>query len=545
MEGGGGGGKVINNNINNGGEVRRIHIVYFLSRLGQVDHPHLIRVHHLSRNGVYLRDVKRWLAEVRGKDMPEAFSWSYKRRYKSGYVWQDLLNDDLITPISDNEYVLKGSESHYLPCCTTTFDTCNLYDDEKNKVGMLRNDEEAITAEQQKQPACSRTEVKEEEIQQLEDPKMETPRSQSHVQEQESSPVYAYAYGSACLERSTLTDDTMSMKHEREDTNYNINHINLNKLVPTSLTQKSKLLDYSYSYSYSSTSSSPSFYSGLLNKKKSKKTAENNNNYYYNNKDSIIQKKGTLPSSSSSSSSKSNKKLSSSSSSSSAQFAKSKSCSNGASNILRNLMKCGAVDTKNGVVVNVNRPPAVVESKPNTTRLSKSVNLPPAVLDTTGDNDGALNLICRGDQHQLGGSARFFVTTTSTWNNQHHPLYGARKSFDGTTSTTASNNKNKDGFAGPKPVSSAYHYNYKPVGGPTCSQCGKLFKPEKLQKHMKSCKGMKASSKSSSTAEPVSFEKTSSSSSGPPQSLRSTNLSPQPQSSGQEPSTSSSYLLTN
>lgn len=282
-----------------------------------------------------------------------------------------------------------------------------------------------MLAEQQEQPACSPTEVKEEEIQQLEDPKMETPRSQSHVQEQESSPVYAYAYGSACLERSTLTDDPMSMKHEREDTNYNINDINLNKLVPTSLTQKSKLLDYSYSYSYSSTSSSPSFYSGLLNKKKSKKTAENNNNYYYNNKDSIIQKKGTLPSSSSSSSSKSNKKPPSSSSS--AQFAKSKSCSNGASNILRNLVKCGAVDTKDGVVVNVNRPPAaVVESKPNTTRLSKSFNLPPAVLDTTGDNDGALNLICRGDQHQLGGSARFFVTTTSTWNNQHHPLYGAR-----------------------------------------------------------------------------------------------------------------------
>lgn len=32
------------------------------------------------------------------------------RRYKSGYVWQDLLDEDLITPISDNEYVLKGSE---------------------------------------------------------------------------------------------------------------------------------------------------------------------------------------------------------------------------------------------------------------------------------------------------------------------------------------------------------------------------------------------------------------------------------------------------
>ncbi|XP_020242738.1 uncharacterized protein LOC109820952 [Asparagus officinalis] len=33
-----------------------------------------------------------------------------ERRYKSGYVWQDLADDELITPISDNEYVLKGSE---------------------------------------------------------------------------------------------------------------------------------------------------------------------------------------------------------------------------------------------------------------------------------------------------------------------------------------------------------------------------------------------------------------------------------------------------
>ncbi|KAL6513494.1 hypothetical protein OROGR_020980 [Orobanche gracilis] len=32
------------------------------------------------------------------------------KRYKTGYVWQDLLDDDLVIPISDNEYVLKGSE---------------------------------------------------------------------------------------------------------------------------------------------------------------------------------------------------------------------------------------------------------------------------------------------------------------------------------------------------------------------------------------------------------------------------------------------------
>ena len=38
-----------------GGEVRRLHIIYFLSHMGRVDHPHLVRVHHFNRNGVYLR----------------------------------------------------------------------------------------------------------------------------------------------------------------------------------------------------------------------------------------------------------------------------------------------------------------------------------------------------------------------------------------------------------------------------------------------------------------------------------------------------------
>lgn len=41
--------------VKSGGEVRRVHIIYFLSCMGHTDHPHLIRVHHLARNGVYLR----------------------------------------------------------------------------------------------------------------------------------------------------------------------------------------------------------------------------------------------------------------------------------------------------------------------------------------------------------------------------------------------------------------------------------------------------------------------------------------------------------
>ncbi|PKU74303.1 hypothetical protein MA16_Dca003506 [Dendrobium catenatum] len=168
--------------------MRRLHIVYFLSRKGRIKQPHLIIVHHLNNNGVHLRDsakleqqekqrelfepretgslptnaligrgeamefvmqwlrkpsnehrtswhrnisllsivghggtgkttllqhvyadFKIWLSELRGKEMPESFTWSYKRKYKTGYIWQDLTDDDLIMPTCYCEYVLKGS----------------------------------------------------------------------------------------------------------------------------------------------------------------------------------------------------------------------------------------------------------------------------------------------------------------------------------------------------------------------------------------------------------------------------------------------------
>ena len=93
-------------------QFRKVNIVYFLSRNGTVEHHHLLRVHHHRSNGVHLRgqisflllfslfynflrflvlfllflgvfinvlDVKRWLGELRGKDMPDSFAWSYKR----------------------------------------------------------------------------------------------------------------------------------------------------------------------------------------------------------------------------------------------------------------------------------------------------------------------------------------------------------------------------------------------------------------------------------------------------------------------------------
>lgn len=90
-------------------ETRRANVIYFLNRNGRIEHPHLIRVHHCCQSGVRLRDVKRWMSELRGKEMPDSFAWSYQRRYKNGILWQDLTDDDLITPISDSEYVLLGS----------------------------------------------------------------------------------------------------------------------------------------------------------------------------------------------------------------------------------------------------------------------------------------------------------------------------------------------------------------------------------------------------------------------------------------------------
>ncbi|KAK0573082.1 hypothetical protein LWI29_002758 [Acer saccharum] len=303
--------------VNGGvGEVRRVHIIYLLSRMGRIEHPHLLRVHHLTRNGVYLRDVKRWLAEVRGQDFPEAFSWSYKRRYKNGYLWQDLLDDDLITPISDNEYVLKGSQYHN-PAASHN----GGINHHEKKTCVLRNDVE-------EQPSQSQMES---EILAL---KLNT---SSEIGQ--DSPVLN---GS---DTSTLTHD--STQHTSKQT-----------------------------------------------------TSQQN-------------------------------------------------------------------DTNDAVLVTVNR--ADKTTPTSTDKLDCR-----AVINRDGD--------------KLGGSCRVFG---SPWNNQHHQQHRARRSFDGSRS---SSKKKQYEFGSPKPASDVY----KPVGGPTCSQCGKSFKPEKLHAHMKSCKGMKALTRSAS-----------------------------------------------
>ncbi|XP_043693368.1 uncharacterized protein LOC122643861 [Telopea speciosissima] len=172
-------------------QARRIHVIYFLSRMGRIEHPHLIRVHHFSRNGVHLRDVKRWLSDLRGKDMPDSFAWSYKRRYKTGYVWQDLVEDDLITPTSDNEYVLKGSEISSVPFGFTDACPCGEKKASIEKPG--RNPENP----QKKMEVSAKTSEIEIEI------------------DEESSEAFE-------SDTSTTTDESMksnARKPEKEDTN--------------------------------------------------------------------------------------------------------------------------------------------------------------------------------------------------------------------------------------------------------------------------------------------------------------------------------------
>ncbi|KZV21787.1 protein UPSTREAM OF FLC-like [Dorcoceras hygrometricum] len=193
-----------------GAEVRRLNVVYFLSRKGRIEHPHLIRIHHLSRNGVRLRDVKRWLGDLRGKDMPESFSWSYKRRYKTGYVWQDLFDDDLITPISDNEYVVKGSE------ISSTISNRDFACSQRKSA--MQKDKQPVKDHKTDENQSHSSETS-----------LHVPRNSSSEIEEES-----LVFGS---ETSTLTDDSIKLETEKNsDTAVDKNKENKPEKIETSWT---------------------------------------------------------------------------------------------------------------------------------------------------------------------------------------------------------------------------------------------------------------------------------------------------------------------
>ncbi|KAM1900466.1 hypothetical protein ACFX14_029410 [Malus domestica] len=89
---------------------RKVPVVYYLSMNGQLEHPHFMEVPLSSPRGLFLRDVIDRLNLLRGKGMALMYSWSSKRSYRTGFVWHDLTENDLIYPSHGHEYVLKGSE---------------------------------------------------------------------------------------------------------------------------------------------------------------------------------------------------------------------------------------------------------------------------------------------------------------------------------------------------------------------------------------------------------------------------------------------------
>ncbi|WCJ31841.1 hypothetical protein M5689_013296 [Euphorbia peplus] len=101
-------------------QLKKVQVVYYLSRNGHLEHPHYIQVTHLSNHRLRLRDVMDRLTVLRGKAMPSLYSWSCKRSYKNGYVWNDLGDNDVIYPSDGAEYVLKGSE--LLDGCSERFE---------------------------------------------------------------------------------------------------------------------------------------------------------------------------------------------------------------------------------------------------------------------------------------------------------------------------------------------------------------------------------------------------------------------------------------
>lgn len=89
-----------------------VQVVYQLNWDGKFEDPHMIEVQYPpGQDGVRLRDVKKRLTLLRGQGINHSFSWSYKRNYKSTFIWKDLSDDDVIHPLhGSGDFVLKASQ---------------------------------------------------------------------------------------------------------------------------------------------------------------------------------------------------------------------------------------------------------------------------------------------------------------------------------------------------------------------------------------------------------------------------------------------------
>ncbi|XP_051117916.1 protein SOSEKI 2-like [Andrographis paniculata] len=189
----------------------QIQVVYYLSRNGLLDHPHYMEFAHHHTHPT-LKDVMERLTQLRGKAIPSLYSWSCKRSYKNGYVWNDLAEDDLIFPSEGGEYVLKGSE--ILLTCTEKLQCLQLqlkqdpsfhpkrklllskrHPPQQHKIpnNQHEEEEEEDGTEKQTSKSCSRG-VSTDEIEEL---NTQTPPQSEHVIDADSSPPSARSENSS------------------------------------------------------------------------------------------------------------------------------------------------------------------------------------------------------------------------------------------------------------------------------------------------------------------------------------------------------------
>ncbi|PKU70899.1 protein UPSTREAM OF FLC-like [Dendrobium catenatum] len=136
----------------------RAQVVYYLSRNGQLEHPHFLEISHLPNQFLRLKDVIQRLTVLRGRGMPSLFSWSSKRSYKNSFVWNDLSENDIIYPADGAEYILKGSE--IIHGCTPNSERFqHLQLSNKKTMEALYKTRQALEAEEEEQEEVEQEEM--------------------------------------------------------------------------------------------------------------------------------------------------------------------------------------------------------------------------------------------------------------------------------------------------------------------------------------------------------------------------------------------------
>ncbi|XP_031472572.1 protein SOSEKI 1 [Nymphaea colorata] len=426
---------------------RNIHVVYFLSRKGRVEHPHLIRIQPpISSNGVRLKDVKKWLSDVRGKDMPNSFSWSNKRRYKTGYIWQDLHDDDLIAALSDNEYVLKGSEIPAASSPENTMITPKVCpSDNGHSTTHEHPSMEVGPSGSRRSSQVAGSDVSADEM------RCESLASKRHqdghghlsavnsMNSDNVNPFGIASMGRQSRAASARTIDSLSDSSTIQNDDDEDNHDSMVVMQTSTRRSKARSTDQSRQENHEEILMEE----GGADGERQKITDQKEEGRGHGSAE------GRGRRTKSGSSRRRRNGCSSGGAASGAAY----------SRFLKNLLTCRAVETKDSTVTHAHGGSKISSA----CREEKDV--------AVNENNVARMEV---------SSAKRGTSGSSTWN----------QNAGGNTWKSDESARKKRTGAG-KNQKSSFSEDYRPRPEPTCSQCGKKFKPEKLGSHMRSCKGLK------------------------------------------------------